>query len=168
MAITAYTSKYHDDINTPDSSGLTPLDKNYLRILFQPGRTVQARELNQAQSLLQAQVDRLGQSLFKPNSGIIGGDCNFDTTSNFIDVTFSTGEDAASFGKLIDELSDVTITSQSSGVTAVPIKAEVSGTLSYRIFIQYRRGDGGSINEISNGIISIEGVTANVTGEVYQ
>ena len=166
MAITAYTSKYHDDINTPDSSGLTPLDKNYLRILFQPGRTVQARELNQAQSLLQAQVDRLGQSLFKPNSGIIGGDCNFDTTSNFIDVTFSTGEDAASFGKLIDELSDVTITSQSSGVTAVPIKAEVSGDLSYRIFIQYRRGDGGSINEISNGIISIEGVTANVTGEV--
>lgn len=166
MAITAYTSKYHDDINTPDSSGLTPLDKNYLRILFQPGRTVQARELNQAQSLLQAQVDRLGQSLFKPNSGIIGGDCNFDSTSNFIDVTFSTGEDAASFGKLIDELSDVTITSQSSGVTAVPIKAEVSGALSYRIFIQYRRGDGGSVNEINNGIISIEGVTANVTGEV--
>ena len=170
MAITAYTSKYHDDINTPDSSGLTPLDKNYLRILFQPGRTVQARELNQAQSLLQAQVDRLGQSLFRPNSGIIGGDCNFDSTSNFIDVTFSTGEDATSFETLIAELSDVTITSQSSGVTAIPIKAEELNSLSYRIFIQYRRGDAGSssgtINEIDNGIISIEGVTANVTGEV--
>jgi hypothetical protein len=170
MAITAYTSKYHDDINTPDSSGLTPLDKNYLRILFQPGRTVQARELNQAQSLLQAQVDRLGQSLFRPNSGIIGGDCNFDSTSNFIDVTFSTGEDATSFETLIAELSDVTITSQSSGVTAIPIKTEKLNSLSYRIFIQYRRGDAGSssgtINEIDNGIISIEGVTANVTGEV--
>ena len=68
MAITAYTSKYFDDINTQDDAGLTPLDKNYLRILFQPGRTVQARELNQAQSILQAQLDRLGSSLFKPNS----------------------------------------------------------------------------------------------------
>ena len=72
MAITAYTSKYFDDINTPDTSGLTPDDKNYLRVLFQPGRTVQARELNQAQSILQAQLDRLGQSLFKPNTGIVG------------------------------------------------------------------------------------------------
>ena len=169
MAITAYTPKYHDDINTPDNSGLTPLDKNYLRILFQPGRTVQARELNQAQSLLQAQLDRLGQSLFKPNSAIVGGDCNFDSTLNFIDVEFSSAEDVATFESLITDLTDITITSNNSGVTAIPIKVEELNSSSYRLFIQYRRGSssgGGAATEITAGTVSIESLVGITNASV--
>ena len=49
MAITVNAEKYFDDFKSPDINGLTPEEKNYLRVLFKPGRSVQARELNQAQ-----------------------------------------------------------------------------------------------------------------------
>ena len=42
--------------------------KNYQRILFRPGRSVQARELTQMQTALQAQIDRHGQYAFKDGS----------------------------------------------------------------------------------------------------
>ncbi len=164
MAITAYTSKYFDDINTPDTSGLTPDDKNYLRVLFQPGRTVQARELNQAQSILQAQLDRLGQSLFKPNTGIVGGDCTFDNTLRFIDVQFNGSEDATAFENLTVDLTGISITSTESAVSASLVKIEELNSLSYRLFIQYRRAGNsstgvGSANEIVGGNVSIQGLT---------
>ena len=65
--LTVYGSEpYYDDLLTTDGDGLTPLDKNYMRDLFKPGRSVQRRELNQIQSLLQAQIDRFGKKiLFK-------------------------------------------------------------------------------------------------------
>ena len=64
--LTVYGSEpYYDDLLTVDGDGLTPLDKNYLRVLFKPGRSVQSREINQIQSLLQEQLDRFGKSIFK-------------------------------------------------------------------------------------------------------
>lgn len=36
MAVTTYFNKYYDDLNISDTNGLTPQDKNYLRILFEP------------------------------------------------------------------------------------------------------------------------------------
>lgn len=92
MAITSYFSKYYDDINVSDVNGLTPEQKNYLRILFQPGRSVQSRELNQLQSLLQLQIDRLGQSLFVPNSPIKAGVCSFDADLKYVDVEIGLNE----------------------------------------------------------------------------
>ena len=162
MAITAYTSKYYDDINTPDTAGLTPLDKNYLRILFQPGRTVQARELNQAQSILQAQLDRLGSSLFKPNSAIIGGDTTFDNTLSFIDVTFETTADGDAFAKLLADTTGVSVTSDDT-ITAALVKGELLNSLTYRLYIQYRQANStGTINEITGGVVAIEDTLENV------
>lgn len=169
MAITAYTSKYHDDINTPDTSGLTPLDKNYLRILFQPGRTVQARELNQAQSLLQAQLDRLGQSLFKPNSPIIGGDATFDNTLNFIDVSFENSTEAAKIDKFSDDAAGVSLSSL-DGITANAVSVAKLGTFNYRFFIQYRQADSqtGTVNEIDSGIVDVKDSVNDITiGTVF-
>jgi ribosomal protein S12 methylthiotransferase len=74
MAITAYNTKYCDDVNVPDANGKTPLDKNYLRILFKPGYAVQTRELNQLQSLIQAQLDRVGAFRFEPVEGASAND----------------------------------------------------------------------------------------------
>lgn len=163
MAITAYTSDYHDDINTPDASGLTPLDKNYLRILFQPGRTVQARELNQAQSLLQAQLDRLGQSLFKPNSAIIGGDTTFDNTLHFIDILVDDLPTAENLDKLIDNTKGVSVTSLDA-ITANLVSITELGTMSYRLFVQYREADDqtGTVNEIVDGIVDIKDPIDNI------
>ncbi len=54
---------YYDDFDE---------DKKFLRMLFKPGYAVQARELTQLQTILQKQVDRFGQHVFKNGSRVIG------------------------------------------------------------------------------------------------
>jgi hypothetical protein len=55
---------YYDDFDE---------DKKFLRMLFKPGFAVQARELTQAQTLLQNQVDRFGRHIFRNGSVVEGG-----------------------------------------------------------------------------------------------
>ena len=56
-------SPYYDDYDE---------DKNFLRILFRPGYAVQARELTQAQTILQKQVQRFGDHIFEDGSKVLG------------------------------------------------------------------------------------------------
>ena len=53
--------------------------KNYYRILFRPGYAVQAREVTQLQTILQKQIERYGQHLFKDGSKVLGGEVTLDT-----------------------------------------------------------------------------------------
>ena len=48
--------------------------KNFYRILFRPGVAVQARELNQLQTILQNQIEKFGDNIFKRGTVIEG--CN--------------------------------------------------------------------------------------------
>jgi len=48
-------------------------DKKFLRLLYKPGYAVQARELTQAQTLLQKQIERFGNHIFKNGSIVTGG-----------------------------------------------------------------------------------------------
>ena len=47
--------------------------KKFLRLLFKPGYAVQARELTQLQTLLQNQIGRFGDHVFKNGSVVTGG-----------------------------------------------------------------------------------------------
>ena len=49
-------SPYYDDFDEAD---------NFHRVLFRPGFAIQARELTQLQSILQNQVERHGNHMFK-------------------------------------------------------------------------------------------------------
>ena len=55
--------------------------KDYLRVLFRPGFAVQARELTQLQTILQNQITRFGNHIFKDGSQVTDGNIalNFDT-----------------------------------------------------------------------------------------
>jgi hypothetical protein len=55
---------YYDDYND---------DKNFHRLLFKPSFAVQARELTQIQTILQKQVERFGNHVFKNGSVVTGG-----------------------------------------------------------------------------------------------
>lgn len=68
MPVTTDLSRkpYHDDYD--------PV-KNYYRVLYKPGVSIQARELNEVQSVLQTQIERLGDNLF--SKGTIVSGCNF-------------------------------------------------------------------------------------------
>ncbi|CAB5221291.1 Domain of unknown function DUF4815 [uncultured Caudovirales phage] len=61
-------------------------DKQYYRILFRPGTAVQARELTQLQTILQRQISRFGNSIYKDGSIIEG--CNFTTFPRMAQVKF--------------------------------------------------------------------------------
>jgi hypothetical protein len=50
-------------------------DSNYYKVLFKPSVAVQVRELNQLQSMLQGQVEKFGDAIFKRGTVIDG--CNF-------------------------------------------------------------------------------------------
>jgi nitrogen-specific signal transduction histidine kinase len=69
MAINFNTDPYYDDFSE---------SKEFYRILFKPGRAVQAREITQLQTTLQNQVARFGQNIFKEGSIVIPGQQVFD------------------------------------------------------------------------------------------
>ena len=59
---------------------------DYYRILFRPATAVQARELTQLQTILQKQISRFGDSIYKDGSVIEG--CNFTSYPNIAQVKF--------------------------------------------------------------------------------
>lgn len=68
---------YYDDYNE---------DKQYYRILFRPATAVQARELTQLQTMMQRQVARFGNSIYKDGSIIEG--VHFHTNPNISQIKF--------------------------------------------------------------------------------
>jgi hypothetical protein len=63
---------YSDDYNE---------EKDFYRILFKPGVSVQTRELNQLQAILSKQIERFGENIFK--RGTIVDGCNFTFKSPY-------------------------------------------------------------------------------------
>lgn len=67
--------------------------KKFLRILFKPGYSVQARELTQLQTLLQNQLSKLGSHIFEDGSQVFGGGVSL-SRANYLRVTGNlTSED---------------------------------------------------------------------------
>jgi hypothetical protein len=64
MAYNFNTSPYYDDFSADD---------RFLKILFNPGRAVQARELTQIQSILQHQMSSAANHIWKNGSPVVGG-----------------------------------------------------------------------------------------------
>lgn len=78
MAITFNTSPYFDDFDPT---------KNFYKVLFKPGYAVQARELNQLQSILQHQVSSVGNHLFKKNAMVNPGGIVLNTSADIITLS---------------------------------------------------------------------------------
>jgi hypothetical protein len=78
MALDLRTSPYYDDFNP---------DKNFHRILFKPGYAVQARELTQIQTVLQDQLQRFGNHIFKDGSVVLGCAETFKFNVPFVKIS---------------------------------------------------------------------------------
>ena len=65
------SAPYYDDFDSSD---------NFHRVLFRPGYAIQARELTQIQSILQDQIEKHGNHVFKDGAIVIPGQVTF---SNF-------------------------------------------------------------------------------------
>jgi len=79
MSLNFNVSPYFDDFDPT---------KNFHRILFQPGYAVQARELTQSQSILQDQISKFADNIFKQNTPIKGGQVTTNLNCYYIKLNF--------------------------------------------------------------------------------
>lgn len=105
MALDFNTEPYFDDYDQA---------KDYYRILFRPSYAVQARELTQIQTILQNQVSRFGDHVFKNGSQVIPGSVNVDNQFHFIKLEPFTG--TIDINTYIESFRDKIITGEQSGV----------------------------------------------------
>jgi hypothetical protein len=107
-------SPYFDDFDA---------EKNFYKVLFNPGRPVQARELNNIQSILQNQVESFGSHIFKEGSVVIPGNLTYDPQFNAVKLN------PTNFGVNIslyaNQFVGKKVTGQISGVTGVIQKIEI-------------------------------------------
>ena len=89
---------------------------NYYKVLFKPGYPVQARELNNLQSILQNQVEDVGDHLFKEGAQVIPGNATYNSTFYAIQIQEEfLGIPVALY---LDQLIGQKISGRDSGVTA--------------------------------------------------
>jgi len=118
-------SPYYDDFKA---------NTDYYRILFKPGYAVQARELTQIQSMMQAQIYRFGRNIFKEGSIVLPGAFTFrmnvgDKKGNPIDYvkikSVDTGNNSVNVASWLGE----TIVSNTSNIKAQVINVlDTDGT----------------------------------------
>ena len=137
MAIKTYNdAPYNDDFNSNSVQFTGAEGKNYLRILFRPGRSVQVRELNQMQSILQSQIDKFGQSIYKEGP-ILDGQGNLDNSVKYIDILLN-GIGTAVPATIITYIDQIKKVKTNNGLQASVLHYEVlEDENTYRFFIRY-------------------------------
>ena len=163
MAIKNYNiPPYYDDFDQT---------KNYLRVLFRPGYAVQARELTQLQTALQAQIDRFGSHVFKEGSPVLGGQATLDTKYAYVKLqtTFTDGGttyypegDGGSNLAYYSSAVGLTLTGVTSGITATVL--EVVASTASDALTAYVRYTAAGTNTTSHQFLAEEILTFSVSG----
>ena len=122
MATNFNVSPYYDDFAE---------NNNFHRVLFRPAYAVQARELTQLQTILQNQVARFGEHVFKDGSMVIPGSVTYNSKYDYVKLASHTTSTAAN-------LVGLTVTGSSSGITATVVNSsEASTTAAATIYVTY-------------------------------
>ena len=100
-------SPYFDDFDREDQ---------YYRVLFKPGYPIQARELTTLQSMLQSQIEQMGDHIFKEGSVVIPGNINY--IDNYYAVELQESYLGINILAYLPYLIGKTIRGSSSGVRA--------------------------------------------------
>ena len=105
--------------------------KDFHRVMYRPAFAIQARELTATQSLLQNQVEKMGDHLFKHGAMVIPGQIATDQNYNAVKLT--------SFNGTLSLYQDNTLTGSSSGVVADVVGfVATDGTDPDTLFVKYR------------------------------
>ena len=139
-------SPYYDDFDKAD---------NYYKVLFKPGYPVQARELNNLQSILQNQVESFGSHIFKEGSMVIPGGVSYDSTY------FSVKVNADHLGVDVSIYLDALINNNNGkGTKVIGQNSQIVGTIKNYIlpptegveditlFVKYNESGSNSVSEM--------------------
>ena len=119
-------SPYYDDFAE---------SKKFHRVLFRPAFAVQARELTQSQTILQNQIERMGDHFFKQGAMVIPGQIVLDTKYYAVKLSsLGSGNTLAQF------TTGTTLTGGTSGVVAEIVnRVATDGTDPDTLYVKYNK-----------------------------
>jgi hypothetical protein len=143
---------YFDDFNASN---------DYYKVLFKPGYPVQARELNNLQSILQNQIEKFGEHFFKEGSKVVPGNVSYNNQYHSIQLDPSFL--GVSVSNYLGQLVGAKLTGVTSGVTAIAAQctlAKHSETGNPTLYLNYVGSD--STNNSSGQFVDGESISASV------
>jgi len=102
-------SPYFDDFNA---------DNKFYRILYRPSYSVQARELTQAQSIMQEQVRKFGDHVFQQGAMVLPGQITLDKEVSYQKMVLTYGNPPDDIAVNPENFLGYTVIGESSGVEA--------------------------------------------------
>jgi hypothetical protein len=128
-------SPYHDDFD---------VNKNFYKVLFRPGYSIQTRELTSLQSILQNQIENHGRFTFKQGQQVIPGEVGLNTKLDYVKLSSVSEVAVSENGQVvykkydIKQLVDTQLQGLNSGVIGQVIGAEYgSETEADILFVKY-------------------------------
>lgn len=137
MTINYNQSPYWDDYDEA---------KGFYKILFRPGYAVQARELNQVQSIIQKQIDRFGRHIFEDGSRVLGGGFDIETDIKHVKIDLLNLN-----GFLPSRFEDATVVGLTSGCSAVVRSVYLNPTTGKYVLLVRYSASGVDTSVFANG-----------------
>jgi hypothetical protein len=152
MTINFNTEPYYDDFDE---------DSKFYRILYRPGFAVQARELTQMQTILQNQISRFGDHIFKEGAMVIPGQTSIDTDVGYVKLESTYG--GVLTDTIIENFLGLTV-QNTSGLQAEVISfTKSSGSDPSALYVRYKNsGDDNTTRVFADGDV-IEDVDSTYT-----
>ena len=133
-------SPYYDDFSK---------DNQFYKVLFNPGKPVQARELTTLQSILQDQIESFGSHMFKEGSMVIPGNTTYDF--EYFSIKLVSDHLGVPVSLYAEELKGKILKGQESGIRLkvdnYALPADSTEITDLTIFVKYL--DSGDNNEVS-------------------
>jgi len=118
--------------------------KNFYKILFRPGYSIQTRELTQLQSILQNQIESFGKYAFKQGDLVVPGEVGLNTKLDYVklssvsEVAVNDGQDIVYKKYDIAQLVGTRLRGLSSGVTGIVLDTKVlTETSADTLYVNY-------------------------------
>lgn len=138
-------------------------EKGFHKVLFKPGYAVQARELTQLQTILQEQIKRFGNHIFKDGSVVFGCPESTNFKVPYVTVLDTDAETNTIANDTLSDFEGQVLTGPSSG-DEVPVKAVIKKVATgsttespnlKTLYLQYtatgKDGDGDDVTTFSPG-----------------
>ncbi|AXF41503.1 structural protein [Acinetobacter phage SH-Ab 15599] len=141
--------------------------KGFHKVLFRPGRSVQVREMNQLQSIIEEQINRIGSHFFKSGSVVGEGSVSVREDQDTLRVLFPTDFQS----NFLSQSNDFYLRGANSGLRAKILKyLDISGNTGW-FAIEYLNTDGETKTEYAleeSLIVSqlIDGTEVDITTAV--
>ena len=164
MAISFNVEPYYDDFESVASGNTLSPKEQYQRILFRPGKAIQARELTQLQTQLQNQVSSHGDHTFKDGSVVVPGAVHLHNKIDYVKL-----DSVNAYCDTVAELVGTEFT-DGSNVARVVHATLASGSDPITIFVKYISGttfaDNATITDGANKSAEVKASAASGFGSI--